>query len=63
MVRPSEYYRDPYPDVPYCQRVLQRVAPETTIKEPVTTGHPQWENGISGAIATLNPPDFRKNPK
>lgn len=63
MVRPSEYYRDPYPDVPYCQRVLQRVAPETTIKEPVTTGHSQWKNGISGAIATLNPPDFRKNPK
>jgi MoaA/NifB/PqqE/SkfB family radical SAM enzyme len=38
MVRPSEYYRDPYPDVPYCQRVLQNVAPETTIKELLTTG-------------------------
>jgi MoaA/NifB/PqqE/SkfB family radical SAM enzyme len=34
MVRPSEYYRDKNPFVPYCQRVLQRVAADAIINEP-----------------------------
>jgi sulfatase maturation enzyme AslB (radical SAM superfamily) len=38
MLRPSEYYRDLYPDVPYCRRVLQRVAPKITIEEHLTKG-------------------------
>ena len=38
MVRPSEYYRDLYPDIPYCQRVLQRVAAKTTIEKRIPTG-------------------------
>jgi MoaA/NifB/PqqE/SkfB family radical SAM enzyme len=27
MIRPSEWYRDMYPEVPYCKRVLDRAAP------------------------------------
>jgi len=38
MLRPSEYFRDKNPDVPYCQRVLQNVAVCAAVKKHESSG-------------------------